>query len=111
MKFFAYILCLYLITLTVLPSVKALKMQFVEKCQSADQQNSANHETSGCEKGKFVMNLNFSPVQFINEQFLQNTSIVLLLESIKKENLSYEKVFISKYKNSIWQPPKIIIIV
>lgn len=108
MKFFAYILCLYLTILTVLPSVKAVKMQFVEKCQSSCQKNNPDNNTSGCEKGKFIMNLNFSPVQFINAQWIQNTSITQLFESPKKENSGYEKVFISKYKNSIWQPPKLI---
>jgi starvation-inducible outer membrane lipoprotein len=37
MKFFAYLLCFYLFALTALPSVRAIKMQFSEKCQSTCQ--------------------------------------------------------------------------
>ena len=42
MKFFAYIFCFYLFALTTLPSVRAIKMQFSEKCQSSCQKNNSN---------------------------------------------------------------------
>ena len=58
MKFFAYIFCFYLFALTTLPSVRAIKIQFSEKCQSSCQKNTSNNqEPSGCEKGKIIMNL------------------------------------------------------
>lgn len=106
MKFFTCIICFYLAVLTVLPSVRAVKMQFAEKCQSSDQLTDPNAETSGCEKGQLVMKLNFSPVQFINTPLVVNTTVIALFEPSEQHNLSYEKVFISTYNNTIWQPPK-----
>lgn len=70
------------------------------------QQNDSDSETPGCEKGKLVMTLNFSPVQFINAQLVLNTPLIPMFESAEKHNLSYEKVFIATYQSTIWQPPK-----
>lgn len=112
MKFFAYILCFYLTILTALPSVRVLKMQFIKKNQSAcSTTNTNDNSQSSCEKGNFIMNLNFSPTQCIKEQFIPFVSVTPLFETIKKEKSNYEKIFISQYFNSIWQPPKIISLV
>jgi hypothetical protein len=108
MKIFAYILYFYLTALTVLPSVRAVKMQFSEKCHSTYQNdNSKNQEPTGCEKGKIIMNLSFNPVNYITHQFSSINTKIVFIEIENKENIIYKEVFISQYKSSIWQPPKI----
>lgn len=112
MKFFAYIFCFYLFALTTLPSVRAIKMQFSEKCQSSCQKSTSNNqEPAGCEKGKIIMNLSFNPVHFETSQSFSNNSKFAFAEIAIEENIAYKNVFISKYKNSIWQPPKIFSLV
>lgn len=112
MKFFAYIFCFYLFALTTLPSVRAIKIQFSEKCQSSCQKNNSNNqEPAGCEKGKIIMNLSFNPVHFETSQSFFNNSKIAFAEIAIEENIAYKNVFISKYKNSIWQPPKIFSLV
>jgi hypothetical protein len=108
MKFFAYLLCFYLFALTALPSVRAIKMQLSEKCQSTCQKmNADKEEQSGCEKGKIIMNLSFNPVHYITSNKLINNDKVEFIEIIDEETTIYREVIISQYKNSIWQPPKI----
>lgn len=113
MKFFAYIVCFYVTLLTVLPTVRAIKMHFSEKhetsCHNSNSQQ--NEAPSSCEKGKFIASLNFSPLEIINTLQLQKVVVSQQFESLKKENLFYKKVFIPKYKNTIWQPPKIFSLV
>jgi hypothetical protein len=112
MKFFAYIFCFYLFALTALPSVRAIKIQFSEKCQSSCQKNTSNNqEPAGCEKGKIIMNLSFNPVHFETTQSFFNNSKFAFAEIATEEKIAYKNVFISKYKNSIWQPPKIFSLV
>jgi hypothetical protein len=112
MKIFACIFCFYLFSLTGLPSVRAIKMQFSEKCQSSCQKsNSDNQESSGCEKGKIIMNLSFNPVYYETSQSLCNSKKNVYIQIDKEENITYKKVFISQYKSSIWQPPKIFSLV
>ena len=73
MKFLVYIFCFYLFALTALPSVRAIKMQFSENCQSSCQKNTSNtDEPSGCEKGKIIMNLSFYPVYYETSQSLSH---------------------------------------
>lgn len=111
MKFFAYIFCFYLFALTALPSVRAIKMHFSEKCQSSCQKmNPKKGEPSGCEKGKIIMNLSFNPVHYVTSQSFFNIKATFI-ELVKKESSTYKKVFIWQYKNSIWQPPKITFLV
>jgi hypothetical protein len=109
MKFFAYLLCFYLTILTALPSVRVMKMEFFEKNQSSCKTN--NDSQSSCERGNVIMNLNFSPSQCINAQFIPFILVIPLFEPIKKEKSNYEKIFISQYISSIWQPPKFISLV
>jgi hypothetical protein len=112
MKFIAYIFCFYLFALTTLPSVRAIKMQFSEKCQSSCQKdNSNNEEPTGCEKGKIIMNLSFNPVCYETSQLLSHNKKNDFIQIIKEENITYKKVFICQYKGSIWQPPKIFSVV
>jgi hypothetical protein len=65
-------------------------------------------ESSGCEKGKIIMSLNFSPFQFVAE--LDFSAEILSPEfNTEKEKSNYEKIFIPKYQHSIWHPPKFFI--
>ena len=59
-------------------------------------------------KGKFIMNLNFSPLQFLNELNIKSTLSISEFQLTKQQS-SYEKIFISKFQNSIWHPPKFFI--
>ena len=112
MKFFAYIFCFYLFALTALPSVRAIKMQFSENCQSSCQKNTSNsEEPSGCKKGKIIMNLTFNPVHYETSQSFSNNSKFAFAKIAIEENIAYKKVFIPQYNGSIWQPPKIFSIV
>ena len=106
MKFSVHILCVYLLLLVALPSVRAMKMLASENCeQTCHKSGSAS---SGCEKGKIIMSLNFSPVQFVAE--LDFSPEILSPEfNTEKEKSNYEKIFIPKYQHSIWHPPKFFI--
>ena len=104
MKFSVHILCFYLLLLVALPSVRAIKMVVNDKCEKTCHTSSSS-ESSGCEKGKIIMSLNFSPVQFVGELDFK-PEITFPDFKIEKEKSNYEKIFISKYQNSIWHPPK-----
>ena len=106
MKFLVHILCFYLLLLVTLPSVRAVKMLASENCEQTC--NKSGSASSGCEKGKIIMSLNFSPVQFVAElDFKPEISFPEF--KIEKEQSNYEKIFISKYQHSIWHPPKFFI--
>ncbi len=112
MKFLVYIFCFYLFALTTLPSVRAIKMQFSDNYQSSCQKNTSNNdEPSGCEKGKIIMNLSFNPVYYETSKSLSYNKKNVFFQIAKEENIIYKKVFISQYKGSIWQPPKITFLV
>lgn len=112
MKYFATIFCFYLFALTALPSVRAIKMQFSDKSQSSCQKNNSNNqESSGCEKGKIIMNLSFNPVYYETSQSFYKSKKNIFIQIDKEENITYKKVFIAQYKSSIWQPPKIFSVV
>jgi hypothetical protein len=104
MKFKVYLLFIYLIALTALPSVRAIKLQF----GNCIEQSCTNSEQNECENGKFVMGLNFSPVQVVTEL---NYSFKAILPDykLKKETSFYEAYFVSNYQNSIWHPPKFLL--
>jgi hypothetical protein len=106
MKFSVHILCVYLLLLVSLPSVRAMKMLASENCEQTC--HNSDSESSGCEKGKIIMNLNFSPTQFVAEISLKE--IILIPDFYtEKEKSNYEKIFIPKYQHSIWHPPKFFI--
>jgi peroxiredoxin len=111
MKQLIYILFFYLMALNTLPSIRAIKIQFRDKCEmncNNSKDNSSN-SSSGCEKSKIVMGLNFSPVQFIKEYSIKQ---IILLEDFQTNSLKsyYEALFISKYQEVIWHPPKFFIL-
>lgn len=106
MKFLVHILCFYLLLLVTLPSVRAMKIFASENCEQTC--HNTNTESSGCEKGKIIMNLNFSPVQFVAELDFK-PEITFSEFKLEKEKSNYEKIFISIYQHSIWHPPKFFI--
>ncbi|MCL9769799.1 hypothetical protein NAT47_05160 [Flavobacterium sp. HXWNR69] len=105
MKLFSCILFIYLTALTTLPSVRAMKVFFKEQCEISC--HASDSDALGCEKGKIIMGLNFSPVQFVSELDFK-PEIIFAEFKIQKEQSNYEKIFISKYQSSIWHPPKYI---
>ena len=102
MKAKVYILFIYLIVLTALPSVRAVKLQFENNCEKTCD----NSEQNGCEKGKFVMGLNFSPLQII-KSYAYNLNLDFFYFELKKEASFYDAFFVSNYQNNIWHPPKV----
>lgn len=106
MKFLVHILCFYLLLLVTLPSVRAMKMLASENCEQTC--HKTDSESSGCEKGKIIMSLNFSPVQFVAELDFK-LEISFPEFKIEKEKSNYERIFIPKYQHSIWHPPKFFI--
>ena len=101
MKSKVYILFIYLVVLTALPSVRAVKLQFGNNCE----QNCDDSEQNKCEKGKFVMSLNFSPLQII-KSYNYNLNLNFFYFELKKESTFYSVFNVSKYQNIIWHPPK-----
>lgn len=106
MKYFAILLCFYFNALTVLPTVKVLKMQFSEKNPSCCASSTSDYEpTKGCEKEKCLLNYSLNSPTFL----VFNTTYIFLNKSVfipKKEPIFYHKNFISNYNATIWQPPE-----
>lgn len=109
MKIFVNIFTFYLLALTILPSVRAVKLYFHEKCESGYNAKILNkQENSSCEKSKIIMSLSFEPLKYETANSFDIISTIPFLEISKKEIAIYKEVFISQYNISIWQPPKII---
>lgn len=104
MKYTIYILFTYLMVLHTLPSVRAVKVIL----NSESSAMCKNSEHSDCEKAKIIMSLNFSPVQCVNELIFKPELLITEFNLIKEQS-TYEKIFISKYQQSIWHPPKFFI--
>ncbi len=102
MKFKVYILFIYLVVLTALPSVRAVKLQF---CNNSEQ-TCNNLEQNNCDAGKFVKSLNFSPLQ-IMKSYNYNLNFELFDFELKKEISFYDSFFVSNFQNNIWHPPKV----
>lgn len=106
MKYFAILLCFYFNALTILPTVRALKVHFTEKQQmSCNSSKSEKEPVKSCEKEKCLLSYSLnSPtfLVFISSYTFTNT---LILTS-KKETTLYHKNFISNYIEIIWQPPE-----
>ncbi|CAM4257037.1 hypothetical protein [Flavobacterium terrigena] len=106
MRLFAIIFCFYLTALMALPSVRVIKMQLSETCKSSSCDNN-DFESGCCEKGKIIMSLSFTPVNYLQSK-LYKAPVKTVVITSKKEKIYYQENLISKYQNSIWQPPKII---
>jgi len=99
-----YILLLYLFALSALPSVRAMKLQFGNNCE----QTCDNSEQKECNAGKFVMSLNFSPLQIV-KSFYYTLDLDFLDFKLKEKTSFYKSFMISIYQKSIWNPPKKIL--
>ena len=87
-------------------------MHFAEKHQSSCEKSNTkkNTSTSGCQKGKCVLNLTFNSSSFV--VFNQNHSFKALFMPVGKlEKSHYHKSFIPKYKAVIWQPPETVFLI
>lgn len=104
MKYSIYILFTYLMVLHTLPSVRAVKVILNSESSSACKSS----EQADCDNSKFIMSLNFSPLQFVNVLDLKPELSISEFKLIKEQSC-YEKIFISKYQQSIWHPPKFFI--
>lgn len=104
MKSKVYILFIYLVVLTALPSVHAVKLQF----GNSNEQTCCDSEQNECENGKFVMSLNFSPLQII-KSCNYNFNLDLFYFELKKETSFYDSFFASNFENNIWHPPKYLL--
>lgn len=107
MRIFAITFCFYLTALMALPSVRVIKMQLSETCKSSSCNTSNFENGGGCEKGKIIMSLSFTPVNYLQSK-LYKAPVKAVVITSKKEKIYYQENLISKYQNSIWQPPKII---
>lgn len=110
MKYIAIILCFYFNALTILPSVRAIKLQFAHKEQvSYTKSNSDCDPIKGCEKEKCLLSYSLN-----NPIFLVFTSTYTFVNNEifipKKEKILYHKNFIATYNVTIWQPPESFII-
>lgn len=102
MKIRIFLLLFYVMTLTTLPSVRAIKLWMGHSCEKMEL------DKPDCEKSKFIMSLQFNPMQIINEFFFHSISFYDLHNTPTKKSY-YETLFIQKYQHNIWHPPKFFI--
>lgn len=107
MKFWATVLIGYIMVLTALPSVRAIRITYGHCPMQMQNKTSDNQDAEGCQKGKFIMTLNFSPVHYVGQTPDWAVGSIPLFFSHKKALLTYHKVLIDQYNHQIWQPPKI----
>lgn len=106
MKYFAILLCFYFNALTILPSVRAIKVHFTEKHQmSCNASKSEKEPIKGCEKEKCLLSYSLNSPTFLvfTSTFTFKNNLVFIT---KKETILYHKNFISNYIETIWQPPE-----
>ena len=106
MKYFAILLCFYFNALTILPTVRAIKVHFTEKHQmSCNSSKSDNEPIKGCEKEKCLLSYSLNSPTFLVFTSTYTFTINLVFIS-KTETTLYHKNFISNYIETIWQPPE-----
>lgn len=101
MQFKIHILLIYLTVLTALPSVRAIKLQFGNKSE----QTCENSAQNKCVTGKFIMLLNFTPLQIIKAHNFYIKAVFFDVE-LQRASSFYKVFLISNYLTSIWHPPK-----
>lgn len=97
------ILIFYMLALHVLPSVRAMKLVFSNETQTTCNEDFTSK--SDCEKGNFIMDLNFSAIQFVAEFsiFKQQLNHFYFY---KKKSYYKNTIHINKISTAIWHPPK-----
>jgi len=110
MRLFAFTLCFYLIGLTFLPSVRAIKMTYFESCQMSCSSNDSDSDLpNGCGKEKCLLNFNLNSATFL----VFNTDYQLPKEFVcltLKEKILYHNNLTSNFNVTIWQPPESLVI-
>lgn len=105
MRIFAILLCIYFNALTLLPTVRVVKMYIAEKHQMCCNKTSSDCDSKGCEKEKCLLSYSLNSPTFL----VSNTTYSFVNNQVyipKKENIVYHKNFISSYNVTIWQPPE-----
>ncbi len=109
MRIFAILLCLYFNALTILPSVKVIKMQLAQKEHfSCNKTNSDCDSTQGCDKEKCLLSYSLNSPTFVvfSNTYTFDSNVIYFF---KKENILFHKNFISNYNVTIWQPPELFL--
>ena len=91
--------------LLTIPTYKVVKSELGMNCAKTCHNEGKNEKQKGCQKERCILNNTFSSGQFIVEQ-IQNIPFNKQLEYGSKNDLTYEKEFIPKYKDIIWEPPE-----
>jgi hypothetical protein len=104
MKTWTAIFSLYFLFLLAIPTLKVVKSEL--GCKNSCCKEQKSEIPKGCQKEKCLFNLSYSTGHFIVQQ-IQKIVLHDSFATISKNDLSYEKVFIPNYKNSIWHPPKV----
>ena len=105
MKIVARIISFYFLVLIAIPTLKVVKKQLDTNCNSCCHTEKSAEIPRSCAKEKCILNFNFSTGQFIVQQ-IHDITFNRITEITEKSRLDYEKVFLSKYQNAIWIPPK-----
>jgi len=85
-----------------IPTLNVVKCQLETVLSRCEKSKS---ETPGCQKRNCVLTSNCCFGLFIAEE-IQNVLLNQEFEFDNKSNLSYEKIFLPNYTNTIWHPPK-----
>lgn len=105
MKFLAIIMCLYVNTLAVIPTVKVVKMTMETKCHDACCGKHLKETPSGCQKEKCLLNLNFSTGPFLVFDAGYKFQDVFL-DAVIRESTIHNNTLIPNFSVVIWQPPE-----
>ena len=106
MKYFVILFCFYFNVLSILPSVKVVKVLFFEKIEKKCTNSISDcNPIKECERENCLLNYSInSPVFLVFHSSYNFISSKIFIH--KNENIAYHKNFISKYKATIWQPPE-----
>jgi hypothetical protein len=100
-----FIFIVYVGLLTVLPSVRALKVYFIPSCVT--EKSCETNSNMGCETSNFIMSLSFNALQYINVQTIYDSIFVFDLLLDKINLLPQNTAIILGFKSAIWHPPKL----
>ena len=103
MKIKILFILLYLLALQVLLSVRAMKLVFSNETQTTCNEDFTSK--SDCEKGNFIMDLNFSAIQFVAEFSILKQQLIHFY-FYKKKSYYKNTIHINKISTAIWHPPK-----
>ena len=88
-----------------IPTFKVVKSELGMNCAKTCHNENKNEKQKGCQKERCILNNNFSSGQFIVEE-IQDITFDKLFKYGSANVFTYEKEFIPKYKDIIWEPPE-----